>query len=356
MENNNPNQTNNQQPDNTPSIYPTPTETPIENIQPIASQLNPQAVPAYNQTPAPQQPDNTPQQNSAGTVVLQWLTYAFWGWTILGMSSLTALVLTSFMVPNSNSNLGDISIYALGATLVLLPISFICDFYYRKIEPQKKTGASSIVMVIHAVIFGIFGVGSLISLVVITLMTLLSNSQTKTGYLIAIYTLLIITFYYAAMFLRTINIPKFPNYHKFFMIFMPLTVGIIALLGIIGPISKGFAAKNDSLIDANIFSVSSDINSYYSKNKSLPTSLNEITTTGGSGEKLLISKNILTYTPGSNKQYKICTTYKFQGISGISSPYSTYISSQNNYTITANYHPAGYYCYNASVYSSSYSY
>jgi hypothetical protein len=44
MENNNPNQTNNQQPDNTPSIYPTPTETPIENIQPIASQLTPQAV------------------------------------------------------------------------------------------------------------------------------------------------------------------------------------------------------------------------------------------------------------------------------------------------------------------------
>lgn len=32
---------------------------------------------------------NVGHQINPGTIILQWLTYAFWGWTILAMSVLT---------------------------------------------------------------------------------------------------------------------------------------------------------------------------------------------------------------------------------------------------------------------------
>ena len=54
-----------------------------------------------------------------------------------------------------DADVGSFDPYAVAAVLVLLPVSFITDFFYSKREPGKKTGAATIVMVIHAVLYAL---------------------------------------------------------------------------------------------------------------------------------------------------------------------------------------------------------
>src|SRR5680860_463031 len=103
-----------------------------------------------------------PKINTPGIIVLQWLTYAFWGLTVFATSLLSASVIAYFITPTNNN---DFSAYATAAVLVLLPISVICDIFYSKQEPEHKTGASSIIMIIHAVFFALFSIGALIAIV-----------------------------------------------------------------------------------------------------------------------------------------------------------------------------------------------
>jgi hypothetical protein len=67
--------------------------------------------------------------NTPGNIVLQWVTYAFWGWTVLTMSFLTAAVIAYFINDSNSSNL---IIYGLAGVAVLMPISITCDYYYKK--------------------------------------------------------------------------------------------------------------------------------------------------------------------------------------------------------------------------------
>jgi hypothetical protein len=68
------------------------------------------------------------------------------------MSALTASVFAYFIAHSSD---GKFMPFAIAAVLVLLPISIACDYFYSKQEPVKKTGAASIVMILHAVLFAL---------------------------------------------------------------------------------------------------------------------------------------------------------------------------------------------------------
>ena len=73
-------------------------------------------------TPLPSQPS----ENSAGVIVLQWLTYAFWGWTLLAVNTLIFMVIFSLL---KHVDLSTIIPYAIASVLVLLPISLVCDVF-----------------------------------------------------------------------------------------------------------------------------------------------------------------------------------------------------------------------------------
>ena len=69
-----------------------------------------------------------PKINTPGIIILQWLTYAFWGWFVLATSLLAVTVLSHFIAHTNDSNFTP---YAIAAVLVLLPLSFVCNFFYR---------------------------------------------------------------------------------------------------------------------------------------------------------------------------------------------------------------------------------
>jgi hypothetical protein len=179
---------------------------------------------------APPQPSDK-QHVSTSTLISQWLTYAFWGWTVLILSILTYTVFYDFLDQGDSSSF---NYYVISATLVLLPISFICDYLYSKQEPQKKTGAASIIMVVHAVLFALFGIGSLIWCVFSLVSLLTGDSGDHSSAYAGLFSSLIIAVFYAATFARTLNPPQLGWIAKTYRLFVLVVVTIFIILGFVG--------------------------------------------------------------------------------------------------------------------------
>jgi hypothetical protein len=194
----------------------------------------PQTVPSpIVSTPEPVSPPNPTNPQPAGgahittTLILQWLTYAFWGWTVLALSALTISVFQRLIAGTDPSNF---NYYVIAGLAVLLPISFVCDKFYSKQEPDKKTGSASLIMVVHAVIFALFTIASLLFAAwsVVGIATDSIDRSTHTSDLVAA---LFIGVFYAAIFMRTLN----PTHRRWApRIFRLAAVAVIAIFVILG--------------------------------------------------------------------------------------------------------------------------
>ncbi len=280
---------------------------------PAAPQV--QTVPAaYAPVPGFSNPavEQSAPKTNAGVIILEWLTYAFWGWTVLALSALTATVLASFIADADTSGFTP---YGIAAVLVLLPISFITDFFYSKKESQKKAGAEMLVMIIHAVLFALFGIGALIGAVFATVQLMTSSADTA-GVQVGLYSCLIISVYYAMTFLRTLNPARLANVQKFFKFAMLATVGLIVILAIVGPVSQEMSRRDDKLIEAGIGDLSRTINNYAQENEDLPKDLNQLTLSGD--EKKMVEKGLIEYkreaavTIGTSRSSTVGTSSRFQ--------------------------------------------
>lgn len=288
------------------------------------------------------------------------------------MSILTITVLANFI---TGTETGGFTPYGIAAVLVLLPISIVCDVFYSKQEPQKKVGAASIVMVIHAVIFALFGIGSVIA-IVFSLVSIFTSGADSSAMQVSLYSAMIIAVLYAAVFLRTINPPRLGLFKKFFIIFMSVVVGIIAILGIVGPVANEHATRNDRLITSNISRLKSEIDEYAREKKKLPAELGDLSLDGD--VKSLVDKGLVRYTantkPASGASpttsarrstttsttyyYQLCVTYtkaskdRYRSSSSYandSDGYTTYISSYGA-------HDAGEECYKIKTNNYNYDY
>ncbi len=337
------------------------TETPVTIQQTVPIENNPVQATHDPATTNPRftVPAHTPEKPNVitpGQMILQWLTYAFWGWTVLALSGLTASVLASFI---GEADTGEFTPYAIAAVLVLLPISYVTDYFYSKSEQEKKTGISMAIMVIHAVLFALIGIGSLI-LAVVMLVSIFTTAGDATAAEVTLYSSLIIAIYYLATFLRTLNPPTLPFIKRYYKLFMLITVGLIALLGVVGPVAKERKSRNDKLIVASISTVQSDINKYARANNNLPESLDDLNLDGDA--KKLVEQNLIAYKPqgelyeqysssyrqnSATYKYELCANYKYKS-GNYTSSYDNNSSMTSEGYSTSVYpysHPAGEVCY-----------
>lgn len=268
-------------------------------------------------------------KTSAGTIILEWLTYAFWGWTVLALSVLTTTVLASFIVDADTSGFTP---YGIAAVLVLLPISFVTDYFYSKKEIQKKAGAEMLVMVVHAVLFALFGIGALIGAVFATVQLLTSSADTASVQ-VGLFSCLIISVYYAITFLRALNPARLALVQKFYKFIMLATVGLIVILAFVGPVAQEVSRRDDKLIEAGIGDVSRAINNYAQKNKELPKDLNQLDLSGD--EKKLIEKELVEYKPEGPVQQTINRTSPSTSTSRIRQPINPRV--EYRYQLCANF-------------------
>lgn len=302
-----------------------PEEKPVEPVvhsYDVSGSRGNDAQPAEKAAPqpttvyAPQQPAVPVKEPvNAGLIVLQWLTYAFWGWTVLALSILTTSVVADFIDGNGSN---WFSSYGIAAVLVLLPISYICDSFYAKKEPVKKAGAETVVMVIHAVIFALFGIGALIA-AVISLVALFTSSNDSKGAQVALISSLIIAVFYGATFLRTLNPSAIRWLQYKYKLIMLLAVGVIALFGIIGPVANERATRTDRLIETELPLLTESINSYARSEDRLPDSLDGLDLRGDT--RKLVDQKLVEYKPESVASTVPRTT-------------STYLDKRSNITAT----------------------
>lgn len=268
---------------------------------------------------APSTPVATPHANTPGVVVLQWLTYAFWGWLILGLIWLISVILINAILKESVS---EVVPYAVAVSIILLPIAFVTDLLYRKHEPVKKTGAAMVIMVIHAVIFALLGIAALITAAFVGLNAAINAGDNIDAQIVGLITALAAAVLYVAAFGRTLNPFKSKKPAMMYGISMLVVSVMLLIVAIVGPVIQSVIGRNDKLIEQNISSVQRGVNSYITANKALPGSLNDISITDKGGKEL-IEKDLVELVPGTTQstttrsglrttvtyRYELCVTY-----------------------------------------------
>jgi uncharacterized membrane protein YqjE len=344
---------NDEQNQSTETSTATTTQQPEEPVSPVASTPTPDlaTTPA---TPVVPVADTSQHSTSPGLLILQWLTYAFWGWTILALSVLTTTVYSSLI---NKEDVGGFVPYGVAAVLVLLPISFICDSFLVGKESEKKRGPEIIIMVIHAVIFALFGIGSLI-VATIALVILFTSSGESRGALVSLASALTVAVFYLLTFVRTLRPKILWNFATWFRFIMAATTAIIVILAFVGPVAQERATKTDRLIEDNMYQVNTAIQNYVNDNKELPDNLGQLTLSG-EGPKKLVDDNIVTYKPegvytdnstysdNSSFKYQLCVNYT-QKDGGYDSS-NRYDGEYSSYVDTSG-HPAGNVCYKLYTY------
>ena len=338
---------------------------PVPPVQPVVAQESTQPVPPSAVKPAD-------EHNKGGVIVLQWLSYAFWGWFASAFTILAGFVITSIL---DSSDEVDIAayVYPLSAVLVTYVFAIVADFFYRKYEPVQKTGAANVIMLIHAVIYILITAGAMIGFVFALISWVLSLAAAGTnGSLSAVLIATVALVVFGSVAVRVVLGAKKPAVRKGIWLGLSILTAIIMLAAIGGPIAKSIALKEDRLIERNLNSVQTLIDDYVDENSKLPASLKELKVTSsynGDEVQQLIDRNIVEYKPGaggaasSSKssddfyttsyktelKYQLCVDYKAEKEGG---RYSSY-SSQGNYVSTST-HPKGNVCYD--LYATKYSY
>lgn len=354
-----------------------PTESNAENIE-VRSVPSTPVAPAVTHEPAspttapvPVTSVEQPIHNGPGTLVLQWLTYAFWGWTVLALAWLTSISVGFFLNPSSTESYESTMIsYSLAAVVVLFVISLLCDIFYSRLEPLKKTGAAMVIMIIHAVIFGLFGIGSLIAAVFGVVRLLIGDSSGSSygdsGAWTTIITGLIIALVYGATLLRTLRPFKMKRSSLIYWIFMAVVTVTITVLAIVGPTWNARLTRDDRLIERALPQLSSTINDQTSKEDALPKTLAEVRDKASEEARVLIDRNLVEYKPGKEVtsvtplsipeakspvpapddkafSYTLCVTYKAK--KGSDYYPARDIASYSNTSPDTYQHPAGRVCY-----------
>lgn len=291
----------------------------------------------------------TPVHSSAGILVLQWLTYAFWGWLVLALLWLMGVVLANALLDEPST---DMIPYAIAASIVLLPLAFVTDLFYRKHEPLKKVGGAAIIMVIHTVLFALLGIISLIVTIFTALNMVIEVNDTEEQ-LVTIGTAGFATLLYAGAFVRTLN--PFKNTKPLF-IYSLVMVGLTAILmlfAIVGPLAKSVATRSDRLIEQNLSAVENTISTYAREEGALPNSLDDVTMSGEAQQ--LIEQNLVEYkkegtvtvpaagSVATEHRYQLCVTYTASNNYGYARDYQLE-DEYTDYASTSN-HDAGRTCY-----------
>jgi hypothetical protein len=310
----------------------------------------------------------TGTSNSASSLILQWLTYAFWGWCGIAMIWLSLMVFEYFVMGSGRASLGAEAVaYPVAAVSVLFLIAAVIDWFYSRLEPTHKTGAALVIMVIHAVIFALATIGALITAVFALVNMSLQTGDDSSGAQIVLFAALVCLVVFGALTIRTVFAGRVNRLREFTWAALALAVIGTLVASVAGPIAYANHTKQDRLIEQGLPSIVSDISNYTNTKSKLPASLSDLDVNNNDAKKL-ITDNLVTYKPNTKPAskatadtktsfagadqhyYQLCVTYQSErqdrynnyGDSGYGGEdedgYMPYL-----YSITK--HPQGEHCY-----------
>lgn len=299
---------------------PVTTSTSTELVStPTQQPTAPTASPAT----APLAEASAQAQNNPITLVLQWLTYAFWGWFALSILWLSAITIAFLVVGAESSDWSVAIAYPIAAVVVLFLVAGVVDFFYSRVEPARKQGVGTAIMVIHAVLFALCGIGAVIGAVFALINLLLSSggSEISKATLTSLYVSLVMIFVYALLIVRTVLVAKVRRISW-------ITTGVLGglallfiILGVVGPVAQSILTRQDRELESVLPQVPSVVTEYAQENNKLPASLNELSfeSLSKSSEaeaKSVVSKGIIKYTPNIKEPARADSINSLNGTSG----------------------------------------
>lgn len=244
-----------------------------------------------------------------GLLVLQWMVYALWGWTILALSMLI-LIIVDQMINTVGGSYGrsywfpgDQIAYPLAAAIVLFVIAMLCDIFYARADRRhSRSTGSNVIMIIHAVLFALLGIGALIIAVFGGVKLLIGDTMQGNGAEVNIVSGLIIFVLYAATLVRTLRPVGIKKVAGMYWVFMTIVLVVTVTLAIMGPAAFARLRAQDAVLEQGLPSLSDSINSFTTSNNRLPNSLNELTDlsedVNDGAAKKLVEEKLVSYTPG----------------------------------------------------------
>jgi hypothetical protein len=283
-----------------------------------------------------------PKPSTPGTIVLQWLTYAFWGLTNVAIAYVVAMLVGYTLSDAWSDDPAGIA-YGVAAIAILLPIAFITDILYSRREPEHKQGIAGFVMIIHAVLFALVAVGALAT-VAFNIVGLVVTSGDVTGSYIAIATSATVSILFIKLLGCTIRHQLFSRFRLYFRILMLIIGAVVSFLAVIGPVSDAIATKEDRAIRDNIVALTSSMSEYVSGKDALPGSIEEFVASNptsiqynqafGDSISDQAAKGVITYTPNTKallieeSDGTTSTTFYYE-VCGV---YTHSLKSQNYYS------------------------
>lgn len=265
-------------------------------------------------------------------VVLQWLSYVSWGLTIAALTTLAALVLAYHM-----DVLGWVdatsTLYAAAALVILLPVALVLDTLFSRYEDAHKSAASSVVLVIHTVLYTLIAIGALITLLFngITQLTTTSDNSVIVAIISAALTALLVV----GLVVRIARPKLVKRLRLGFRVDVAVISVVVFAFAIAGPIFYSVQTREDRALRDSVEFVASTLSSYVSQGNILPEKLKDGLADSGNYfpspmiDKTALAKEadgVLVYKPNTqpvvvsteNDQtktvyfYELCATFEFE--------------------------------------------
>lgn len=257
-------------------------------------------------------------------ITMQWLTYVFWALTSIAVVFLVS-VITEYLIGIDAESPTESVAYAVAAAFILLPIAFVIDIYFSRNEDKNKSSASSVVMVVHSVIFAVAAIGGLVT-AVFNIINMLLNSFNEKSVWIAVAASLSVFITFGVLFVRTAKHNLFSNLRLVYRYSILILVVVASFVALTGPFARALETKDTRLVRENIINLPSAISEYAYANKKLPTAIDSVfgygSYTVSSNKNILndlLAKNLIKYTPDIKAPevvsgttvyyYEICGTY-----------------------------------------------
>lgn len=204
-------------------------------------------------------------------VLVQWLSYVFWALTIIAISYVASTVIGFYTDVLTTTFIEQVA-YGVVAVVVLLPLAIITDTFYGRYEDTRKSTATSVVHVIHSVLFALTAIGALITLAFLSVNLLIATDPSPTA-VVDISTSAIVFVLFAILLLRITR----PTMHRYLRNVFRIKMIVVALVAIgfaiAGPVGYAVVTKGDRQVRDSLNYISTMVSSYVGQENKLPINL-----------------------------------------------------------------------------------
>lgn len=307
---------------------------------------------------------------SPGLVVLQWLSYAFWGLAVFALAYVVYTT-TLYYIDTTNDVTPEAVVYGVAALFILSPLAIVADIFHSRRESANKHAVSAVVMVIHAVLAALIALVSLVVLV-FTSVSLLLTTATDTATVPKIITASVLFVLFAVLLVRIARPTLLTKLRWIVRLTIAAIITIVIGFAIAGPVVYTLQTREDRDIRDSLNTVNMYITQSVSDTTGLPATIdltNKPVTYGpydvnaNNTAKRLVAEGKITYQANTKPStvatdqaptsttyyYRLCATFSHSlrdSIPAVSYPYPVASSAAYQDSIDLSHIVAGTKCFN----------